>query len=183
MDLSLQNSPHGRAGFTLLEIATVIVVIAILLVMLVPAFDRLREKADKGTCIANLRNLYAAASAHVQQNGKWPQIDPKTILTKKYAEEWIAALEPFGITRKNWICPSVQRVLGGPDYLKPANTRIDYLATNFDDNPYTPYRWPKQPWFAERADLHGAGPIFIFTDGTIQELRGAKRAGSGSGGN
>jgi hypothetical protein len=58
-----------------------------------------------------------------------------------------------------------------PDYLKPENARVDYVATPFDDKPTTPDQWPRQPWFAEVGDVHGHGKLIIFTDGGITDLK------------
>ncbi len=58
----------------------------------------------------------------------------------------------------------------GPDYNDPAHARIDYIATPFDDKPFTPHQWPRQPWFIESGDVHGNGNLLIFTDGSISEV-------------
>jgi type II secretory pathway pseudopilin PulG len=96
---------------------TVITVIAILATMLLPTFDLIRKHADKAKCSNNLRNLYVAANSYVQQNMHWPQIDTTLIQDKPadFAKAWIAALQPFGIDRVNWICPTVQSELNNPD--------------------------------------------------------------------
>jgi prepilin-type N-terminal cleavage/methylation domain-containing protein len=163
---------RGRVcrGFTLIELMTVLIIIALLVLLLIPTMQGIREKAERGSCIANLRNLYAAAAGYVQQHGHWPQVDPGGLRTGKYARDWIAELEPFGIARKNWICPSMQRALGNPDYMLEKHTRIDYISTNFDDQPTTPYRWRTQPWFAEKGAVHGEGPLLICSDGNVHEL-------------
>jgi hypothetical protein len=64
-------------------------------------------------------------------------------------------------------------LLGNPDYLKPENTRIDYIPMPFDDKPTTPHQWPRQPWFVEAGDVHGHGNLIIFTDGSIGDLSSA----------
>jgi prepilin-type N-terminal cleavage/methylation domain-containing protein len=175
--LRRDRRPRTNAGFTLIELATVLIVMAILVVMIIPAVEGIREKAERGTCMANLRSLYGAAAGYIQQHGHWPQVDPAGLKGAKYAKDWIAELEPFGIQRKNWICPSMQRSLGNPDYTKEKFTRIDYISTNFDDQPTTPYRWRVQPWFAEKGAVHGQGPLLICSDGNVHELR-VSRAGA-----
>jgi hypothetical protein len=64
----------------------------------------------------------------------------------------------------------MQRALGNPDYMQEKQTRIDYISTNFDDQPNTPYRWRAQPWFAEKGAVHGEGPLLIGSDGNVHEL-------------
>lgn len=100
--------------------------------------------------------------------------DESDAAEQNYASEWIAALKPFGVVEKNWICPTVQNLLQNPDYLKPENARIDYFAMSFDDKPMSPHRWPKQPWFVEVGDVHGNGNLIIFTDGSVSDLNTAK---------
>lgn len=159
-----------RTGFTLLELLIVLAIIAILATLLIPVYGHLRDRAQKIQCMANLRSLYVAADVYVQRNGHWPQIYLKNYGTQQdFANAWITALEPFGPSRKNWICPTIQSYLNNPDYVTPVHARIDYVSTGFDDKPTSPHQWPKQPWFIETGDVHGNGNLIIFTDGSIAE--------------
>jgi type II secretory pathway pseudopilin PulG len=163
---------NGVAGFSLLELFIVIVVVAILATLLIPVISTMRSRAQRVQCTSNLRNLYVAANLYLQQNGSWPQIamgDSDTA-EEEYATAWIAALAPFGPTQKTWICPTIQELLGNPDLSDPQNVRVDYIAMPFDDKPTTPYQWPRQPWFAEAGDVHGNGNLIVFTDGSISDL-------------
>jgi len=45
-------------GFTLLEVFVVVVIIAILAALLLPVFSKMRARAQRVQCMANLRNLY-----------------------------------------------------------------------------------------------------------------------------
>jgi type II secretory pathway pseudopilin PulG len=156
---------------------TVVVIIAILAVLMFPAFSGLINRTDGTRCMANLRNLYYGASGYVQQNGHWPQIDTTLIKASggQYAAAWRSALEPFGVTQEIWICPTVQRELQNPDITKPEFARSDYMATPFDAKPTTPYQWQTQPWFVERGDVHGNGNLMIFTDGHIAALNDVRK--------
>ncbi len=161
---------------------TVIVIIGILVVLLFPALNMVRSHTDKVRCSENLRQLYLGANSYIHQNGHWPQISTALIKgnlqTHAYDKAWIDALTPFGIPRAVWICPTVQRGLGGPDYTKPENTRIDYIAMPFDDKQMTPFRWPTSPWFAEKGDVHGNGNLIIFTDGSIKAAKEVRPSGT-----
>lgn len=163
-----------RAAFTLLEVFVVIVVIAILAVMLIPVISSARARAERVKCTANLRALYVAANLFVQQNNSWPQIKWSGVADKSvsdYANAWIGVLEPFGIARKSWICPTIQGLLRDPDYTRSENARIDYTPMPFDDKPTTPHQWSRQPWFVENGDVHGNGNLIVFTDGSISDLK------------
>ncbi|MGI8437378.1 MAG: hypothetical protein ACR2NX_10820 [Chthoniobacterales bacterium] len=120
--------------------------------------------------MTNLHSLYTSAELYLQDNNMWPQI-PRTTDTDPavYCRAWTDALAPFGATPKTWICPTIQNLLGKPDYLDPANARIDYIPMPFDDKPSTPHQWERQPWFIERGNVHGNGNLIIFTDGSIAE--------------
>ena len=162
-----------RNGFTLLELAVVLVIIAIIAGLSLPVYGKLRARAQRVRCANNLRNLSLAANQFVQQNGSWPQIPPagRNGSPAQFAEAWISALAPLGTTRETWICPTIQNLLRDPDYSTPETARVDYIATPFDDKPGTPHEWPRQPWFIETGDVHGNGNLIIFTDGSISDLK------------
>jgi len=172
---------RGKAGFTLLELLVVIVIIGILATLLLPVISTMRARAQRVQCMANLRSLYTATELYIQQNGSWPQIrmSDSDSAEEDYAKAWIATLTPFGPTQKTWICPTTQELMQNPDLSDPENTRIDYYCTTFDDKPTTPHQWPRQPWFAEIGDVHGNGQLIIFTDGSISELKALMKNQSG----
>ena len=163
---------RGARGFTLLELGVVVLVIAILVAIIIPIVSKMRERAQRVKCANNLRNLGVAGNLYLQQHGSWPQIPAASaeVPGTDYATAWIAALEPFNAKRETWICPTIQNLMGNPDITDPENTRVDYIATPFDDKPITPAQWPRQPWFIERGAVHGNGNLIIFTDGSISDL-------------
>lgn len=126
----------------------------------------------------DLRSLYVATESYIQQNGSFPQIsigdDDSDTAEQDYVKAWMNALRPFGISEKNWICPTIQNLLGNPDYVQPSNARIDYFSTPFDDKPISPHQWPKQPWFIEAGDVHGNGNLIMYADGSVSDLNTAK---------
>jgi type II secretory pathway pseudopilin PulG len=165
-------SRRNLRGFTLLEIMTSLVVIMILLTLLIPAYEQVRMRLDKVACTNNLRQLYVAANSYVQDNGHWPQVNPALLQSANnaYYEAWVQDLMPFGVSRINWICPTIQRDLGGPDYNQKENYRTDYVAMPFDNKHMTPYRWSYAPWFIERGNVHGNGNLVIQANGAVIEL-------------
>ena len=166
-----------REAFTLLELMTCVVIILILSTMLIGTFQKMRSRAETASCEQNLKSLYVGASAFIQDQGHWPQVDPKLLAggETEYALAWIAALEPYKISRQSWLCPTVQRELGNPDFNAADKTRIDYIASPFDAEPRSPYKWSTQPWFIERAGGHEGGNRIIFPDGKIVPLEEVKR--------
>jgi prepilin-type N-terminal cleavage/methylation domain-containing protein len=163
---------RARPAFTLLELFIVLAIVGILATLTLPLYSMLRARAQRFQCTANLRSLYISADLFVQQNGSWPQIPRTSSATgsEDQAKAWIDALAPFGASAKTWICPTMQGLLGQPDYWNPENARIDYIPMSFDDKPTSPHQWPGQPWFLETGNVHGNGNLIIFTDGSISDL-------------
>lgn len=179
--MGVRRSRASR-GFTIFELLIGIAILAIVAVLIVAAVGGLRGRAHRVQCMANLKSLYAGGELYRQQNEQWPQIavDPSSgDGARQYAQQWIAALEPFGVARKTWICPEIQQLLGNPDYTQPESVRVDYFAMPFDDKPDTPHEWPRQPWFVERGNAHGGGNLIIFTDGSISDLQTVLKQGGG----
>src|SRR5207302_9880583 len=99
--------------------AIVIGIIGILAVLSLPVIGKLRARAQRLQCMVNLRNLHVAAALYVQDNNQWPQIvsGSEDEDDSSYAREWIAALAPYHLEKKSWICPTTQSFLGNPDYM------------------------------------------------------------------
>jgi prepilin-type N-terminal cleavage/methylation domain-containing protein len=167
------------SGMTILELAVVIVIIAILASMLLPIVSSFNSRAEEARCLANLRNLYLGASGYLQANNSWPQIANDLLISdpKKYAKLWVAALSPFGIPHTAWICPTIQRSLGLPlsEIDKDENYRVDYIGVAFDDQPASPHPEDPYPWFVEKAGFHGRGNLLILSNGTTTSLADLRR--------
>jgi prepilin-type processing-associated H-X9-DG protein/prepilin-type N-terminal cleavage/methylation domain-containing protein len=61
-----------RTGFTLLELLTVIALIALLIALILPAVVSVRESARKAQCAANLRQIGLAMTGYEADNNMFP---------------------------------------------------------------------------------------------------------------
>ena len=136
---SAEKRGRGDAGFTLLELATAILVVTILAGILVPALAASRSGSARAVCINNLRQLGVAELMYASEN--WDYIP----------------FPNWGITKSpGWLYASTNNVI--PDPTSPAFTNNPAAAYssglwfNFVRNPKI-YLCPtdvESRWFPQR---------------------------------
>jgi len=126
--------PRSRRGFTLVELLVVITIIAVLVGLLLPAIQGVREGARRTVCQNNQYNLAFAAIRHDQQNGFVPG-HTNAVAVGASNRSWAIMMTPFIERTDIW-------------RLATANASTGYPFVSLFVCPSSPTDNQTDPWLA-----------------------------------
>lgn len=135
------HSSRWRSAFTLIELLVVIAIIAILIGLLLPAVQKVREAAARTKCQNNLKQIGIASHAiHDANDCLPPAVAPSYLTAITFAPRYNGAI---GFTVYDWLLPYMEQ---GPLYAasnRDVNTVVS--GSRVYATPVKAYRCPVDP--------------------------------------
>lgn len=150
-----RHSGFSQTGFTLVEMLTVVAIIAVLAAIVSPSLAKAREKARQATCLSNLRQMGGAVLMYVQD---YDETFPNGINRGRFGIIWAGAgwagqTLPYYKSSSLVHCPSdpYGSPLGGDDVVVSYGININVIQYN-DQSGYHGVTGISPPPYGSTAD-------------------------------
>lgn len=120
-----------RKGFTLIELLVVIAIIALLMAILMPALQRVKEQAQSVACQAKLRQWGLAFKFYTDDNEGY--------FNRREEKLWMSAMEPYYNEDPDMLlCPTATRIMeSGADWGTYKAATLGEYAFSYGINSWT----------------------------------------------
>jgi prepilin-type N-terminal cleavage/methylation domain-containing protein/prepilin-type processing-associated H-X9-DG protein len=125
---------HSRLGFTLIELLVVMAIIGVLVSLLLPAVQKVRDSANRISCQNNLRQIGLSVQTYVDSYTKLPANDrPTTAAATSVRVRWFTKTLPFLEQTALWdsydINTNWDSDPGAVTVVSPGGATVSYPAT------------------------------------------------------
>jgi prepilin-type N-terminal cleavage/methylation domain-containing protein/prepilin-type processing-associated H-X9-DG protein len=134
--------PRRRAGFTLIELLVVIAIIAVLIGLLLPAVQKVREAANRAKCTNNLKQLGLSAVNYHDTNNVFPFATDWDHNPKRWFSAFVPLLpylEQDALFQQILADPNQNQGIGG--FGSPCATPLPVLVCPSDVGPASSPVW------------------------------------------
>jgi len=129
---------YKHKGFTLIELLVVIAIIALLMGILMPALNRVKEQARRSTCLSRIKQQSLALELYANENNtKLPLTDTVGGWMQDVSVRTTNFILSSGMTREMFYCPSNRTHQKYNDYFwELTNDSWDARLQRFTDERY-----------------------------------------------
>jgi prepilin-type processing-associated H-X9-DG protein len=107
----MNDSPHNKRAVTITELLVVVVIVAVLVGLVIPAVSKIRDYGDRTACLENLRQIGVATLLYAGDHDQTlPVVEPypfhPILDPQEGARPLKEVLAPYGLRDENFRCRS-----------------------------------------------------------------------------